>query len=97
MENCLFDTHRNYIMTHGDHMFQTASDMGMEKMCAYPLSNYVLPHCKCVLHCCVKFPWIDLPSPESDQHYYNVFPTIIFHMHQHIARFTVHGKHPLNE
>ena len=68
MANRLFETYKNSIMPHVKHMFQTASDMYMEKMCAYPSSNYVLPHFKCVLHCFVQFPWVDLPSPESDQY-----------------------------
>ena len=34
--NRLFETYNNYIMTHGNHMFQTASDMVMANMCTYP-------------------------------------------------------------
>ena len=63
MDNCLFDTYKNSIMPHGTHMFQTASYMVMEKMCAYPSSNYSLPYLTFVLHFFVECPRIDLPSP----------------------------------
>ena len=52
MYNCLFETYTNTVMTHGKHMFQTASGMEMEIMCAYPLSKYALSYWKCVLRCC---------------------------------------------
>ena len=73
ISNHLFETYKNYFMTHGKHMFQTASDTAMAKMRAYPSSNYPLPHWKCVLRFCEKFPPIELPSPESDQYNSNVF------------------------
>ena len=49
-------------MPHGNHMFQTAYDMEMERMCTYPSSNYALPHLKYILRCCVQFPLIDIPN-----------------------------------
>ena len=66
-------------------------------MCEYQSSRYALPHWKCVLRCCAHFPWIDLPSPESDQHNYNFIQTIFFHLYQHSLLFTVHGGRPFNE
>ena len=66
-------------------------------MRAYTSSNYVLPHCKCVLRFCEQCPRVDLPSPESDKHNSNVSPTICFHVYQHISRCTVHVRRPLNE
>ena len=51
-------------MQHGNHIFNTSSDMVMATMCAYPSSEYLLPHWKCVLRCCAKYPRIDLPSIE---------------------------------
>ena len=34
--SCLFETYKNYVMPHGNHMFQTESDMARAKMCAHP-------------------------------------------------------------
>ena len=65
MSNNLFEAYKNTVLPHGKHMFQTASDMEMENICAYPSLKYALPHWKCVLRCCVKFPRIDLTNPES--------------------------------
>ena len=36
MENSLFETYTNTVMKHVNHMFQTAADMEMAKMCTYP-------------------------------------------------------------
>ena len=36
MYTCLFDTYKNNVVTHGDHMFQTAYYMEMATVCAYP-------------------------------------------------------------
>ena len=69
----------------------------MEKLCAYPSSNYSLPHYKCVLQCCANFTFIGLPSTESDQHNSNVSTTIIFHVYNLVARCTMHGRRTLNE
>ena len=62
--NRIFETYKNSIMPQGKHMLKTASDMDMTTMCAYPPSRNALPHLKCVLHCCEKFPRIDIPSTE---------------------------------
>ena len=42
-------------MTHGRHIYPTASDIAMAKLCAYPFYQYELPHWKCVLRCCETF------------------------------------------
>ena len=84
ISNCLFETYKKFVITPGKHMFQTSSEMTMSKMCEYPSSNYVLPHWKCVLCCCAQYPWIDLPSLDSDKHSSNVIPTIRFHVYQQI-------------
>ena len=68
MVNLLFETYKNSVIPHGKHMFQTASDMAMTKICAYTSSSYSLPHWKCVLYCCAKYPWTYLTIPELDQH-----------------------------
>ena len=84
-------------MPHGKNCFQTASDMVMAKICTYPSSNYALPHWIFVLRCCVQCPWIDHPSPESDKHNSTFIPRICFRVYQHITRFTVYFRLPLNE
>ena len=35
MYNRLFETYKNSVMPHGKHIFKTASEMAMERMCAY--------------------------------------------------------------
>ena len=66
MANRLFKTYKNYVIPHGKHIFKTASNMDMAKMCEYPSSEYALPHWKCILCCCAQCTRIDIPSPESD-------------------------------
>ena len=84
-------------MQHGNHKFNTAFEMAMATICAFSPSKYTLPHWKCVFLCCVKYPHIDLPSPESDQHNFNASPTICFHAYHLIARCDVHGRGPFYE
>ena len=36
MDNRLFETYTNFVVLHGKNIPQKASDMAMEKMCAYP-------------------------------------------------------------
>ena len=38
-------------------------------MCAYPQSDYALPHWKCVMRCCAKCPSVNLPDQETDDKY----------------------------
>ena len=90
MPTHLFDTCKNSVIPHGNHMFQKSSDMAMATMCAYPSSKYALPHYKCVMRCCAQCPWIYLPIPKTDHNSYNVSPTIRFHLYRHISHCTVH-------
>ena len=69
----------------------------MATMFSYTPSQHVLPHWKCVLHCCSNCPRIDLTDQESDRHHSNASPSIIFHIYHLIARCTVHGRRPLDE
>ena len=57
----LFQTYKNYIRPHGCHIYNFAADMAMAKMCPCPSQNHGLPHWKCVLRCCEKFPVISIP------------------------------------
>ena len=36
MDNCLFNTYKNKVIPHANHMFMTASEKEMSTMCAYP-------------------------------------------------------------
>ena len=84
-------------MSHGKHIFQTASDIAMAKICAYTSSNYVLPHWKCFFSCYSQCLCMDLPSPESDQQNSNISSTIPFHVYQHIENCIVYGRRPISE
>ena len=84
-------------MPHGRHIYATAADMAVAKMYAYPPSQHALSHWKCVLHCCYNCPCIDLPDQASDKHYFNSSSSMSFHFFHLIARFTVHGRIPLDE
>ena len=56
-------------MTHGRHIYAKASDTAKDKMCTYPQSTHALPHWKCVLCCCAKCPFINLPNQETYNQY----------------------------
>ena len=68
-----------------------------QKVCAYPPSKYVLPHCKCVLRYFEQYPCIDITSTELYQQNSNFSPTILFCVYHLIICCTAHGKHTLNE
>ena len=38
MDNCVYVTNKSSVMPRGKHMLQTAPDMEMTTMCAYPSS-----------------------------------------------------------
>ena len=71
--------------------------MEKAKMCAYSQLDHVLPHCKCVLLCCAKFPSITIPDQETYDQYPNTSPSIRFHIYHLIARCTKHGRLPLTD
>ena len=79
MANRLFETYKNYVMSYGCNIYQTAYEMFMAKICAYPPSQYELLHWKFVLSCCVHFPRIYLQSQLKDRHSFNTSPKICFH------------------
>ena len=85
------------VMPHGPHIYQTAYDMAMAKMSAYPSSQHALSHCKSSLNCCANFPHINLTRTESYKHHSTTFPTIRLCVYQLISHFTVHGRHLLYE
>ena len=64
MDNREYVTYKNSVMTRGKDMFQTASYMAKEKMCAYPSSQYYLSDWKYVLCFCAECPRINMHSFE---------------------------------
>ena len=50
---CIYETYKNTVMPHGRRIFAKEYDMAKATMCAYSQSDHALPHCKCVLRCCV--------------------------------------------
>ena len=46
MDNWLFETYKNSVMPHGNHSYQTESDMAMETICEYPPYQHTLSHWK---------------------------------------------------
>ena len=84
-------------MPHGCHIYAKASDMANAKMCTYPHSDNALPHCKCVLRCCVNCPCINLPDQEKNKINEETTPSIRFNIYHGIGRFNAHGRIPLKD
>ena len=79
-------------MPYGRHIYDIDYDVEKAKMCAYSQSDHVLPHWKCILLCCAKFPSINLPDQETDDLYPNISPSIRFHIYHLISRCKKHGR-----
>ena len=92
MENCISETYKNSVILNGWHIYQTASDMAMEKMWAYPPSQHALPHWSCMLRCCVNFPPINIPRKKLYKHHSNTCPKTSFHVYHLISCCTAHGR-----
>ena len=60
--NCIYETYKNIVMTHGRHNYAKAYDMAKATIFAYSQSDHALPHWKFVLQCCDKFPSNNLPD-----------------------------------
>ena len=75
-------------MTHGHHIYQTASELAMTRICSYPQSQHSSPHWKFVLCCCSKYPCIDISIKESDQHNLK----ICFHVYILVPLCMVHVR-----
>ena len=67
------------------------------RICEYSHSDHELPHWKCVLQCCAKFPIINLLDQETDDQYPNTSPSISFHVYHLIGSCTKHGRLPLTD
>ena len=68
-----------------------------ETICAYPQSDHALPHWKCVMWCCAKFPIVNIPDQETDDQYSNTSPSVLFHIYHLFARCATHGRLQLND
>ena len=84
-------------MPHGRHIYAKSYDMAMTTMCEYSQSDHALPHWKCLLQCCVKYPKINLPDQETDDQYPDTSPSIRFHSYHLIERCTKYGWLPLTD
>ena len=61
-------------MSYGRHIYANAYDMAKATMCAYSQSYNSLPHWKCVLRYCAKYPGINIPDLETDNQYPDTSP-----------------------
>ena len=57
----------------------------------------MLPHWKCVLRRCAKYPSINLPEKETYDQYPDTSPSISFHIYHLTARCTKYGRNPLTD
>ena len=44
-----YETYKNTVMPHGNHIYAKAYDMAKSTMCEYSQSDHALPHWKCAL------------------------------------------------
>ena len=95
--NCIYITYKNTVMPYGCHIYAKLSDMENATMCAYPQSDNELPHWKCVMRCCAKYPSINIHEQEIDDQYFNTITSISFHIYHLIARCSTRGRLPLND
>ena len=84
-------------MPHERHIYAKSYDTAKVTMCAYSQSDHALPHRKCVLQCCAKFPSINITDQETDYQYPETSPSISFHIYHLIARCTKYGRLPLTD
>ena len=84
-------------MPHGRHIHAKEYDRSKAKMRAYPQSDHTLPHWKCVMRCCAKFPSVNLPDQETYDQYSITSPSISFQINHLIVRCPTHGRLPLND
>ena len=83
-------------MPHGHHIYAKAYDTAKATMCDNSQYDNALPHWKCVFICCDQCPRINITDQETDDKNPNPSPSIHFHIYHLIARYTRHGRLPLN-
>ena len=84
-------------MPHGRHIYSKTFDLEKATMCPYPQSYHALPHWKCVLQCCAKFPCINLTDQETDNQCSETTSSIRIKVYHIIGRCTDHGRIPLKD
>ena len=94
---CIYETFKNAVMPHGRHIYAKAYDMAKATMCEWSQSYHALPHWKCVLRCCAKYPSINLPKQETYNQYSDTSPSIRFHIYHMIECCTKYIRLPLTE
>ena len=82
------------MIPHGRHIYAKVYDTEKATMCTYTQYDHKLPHRKCVLQFCAKFPYINPPDQETDTNYEEITPSIRFHIYHIIGRCTAHGIIP---
>ena len=71
--NCIYETYKNKVMPPGCHIYTKVYGMAKATIYTYPQLYHALPHWKCDMQCCAKFPSVNLPDQETD---YQNFDTI---------------------
>ena len=89
----IFEIYKNYVWPHGCHIYNTVAYMAMTTMCTYTSKHHGLPHCKCVLCCCDKWPSIVQPSQEANKDITNTLSKIYFHFHRNFSCCTLRSQH----
>ena len=69
----------------------------MVKFCPCPSQHHGLPHCKCALLCCDKFPIIIIPHQETNKDATNTCSAIRFHFSRNVSRCNVNDIHTYEE
>ena len=70
--------------------------MAKATICAYSQSYHALPHWKCLLLCCAKFPNSNIPDHETDDKHPNPSSSISLYIY-HLINCTKHGRLPLTD
>ena len=60
MSNHIFETYNNSVIPHGCNSNKTEYGMVMANICAYPLSQHISPHWKCLFCSSENYPRIDI-------------------------------------
>ena len=63
----VFEIYKNYEIPHGCHTQNTTVDLATEKICSCTSIHHALPHWKCVLQCCDKYPSIVISIQEVNR------------------------------
>ena len=95
-ENLIYETYKNTVMPHGNHIYEKASDMAKAIMCEYTHSDNTLPHFKRVIQCCAKCKIINLSDQKTYNQYSNTSPSIRFQIYHILSRCSTHRRLTLN-